>query len=87
MVDDTWEAQGLTWPGKRHLLDGLELHVFVPVANARLVGVARPSLHLLRRILHLLLSFARYLKVWSGTGVLVGSAVLPLFLFVQKFIN
>ena len=36
-----------------NLLDGLELHVFVPVADARLVGVTRASLHLLRRVLHL----------------------------------
>ena len=36
-----------------NLLDGLELHVFVPIADPGLVGVAGPALELLRRILHL----------------------------------
>ena len=36
-----------------NLLDGLELHVFVPIADPGPVGVAGPALELLRRILHL----------------------------------
>ena len=35
-----------------NLLDGRKLHVFVPIANPGLMGVAGPSLELLRRVLH-----------------------------------
>ena len=36
-----------------NLLDGLKLHVFVPIADPGLVGVAGPALELLCRVLHL----------------------------------
>ena len=36
----------------KHLLNGLKLHVFIPIANPGLVGVTGPTLELLRSVLH-----------------------------------
>ena len=50
---DVSKTRGRVYYRLRNLLDGPKFHVFVPIADPGLVGVAGAALELLRGVLHL----------------------------------